>query len=412
MSNKTKSINQTVSHPSPTQSAVATVGTPPEATSVSVLIPTYNERANITAVVSECLKALPPSAFDLEVIVVDDDSEDYTWQYPERLFGDDPRVRVVRRQSEEKGLAQSVTDGFAAATHDLCAVIDADLQHPPEKLPALFDALKEGADVAIGSRHVAGGGIENWSRWRKVISKTATTCAGMAIPDARQVADPMSGFFAIRRSVIEDVNLDPQGYKILLEILGKGCYETVTEVPYCFTERERGESKLTVEEYQNFLEHIGQLAVATRNLDEVIAPTRAVRSVEFAAVGAMGSVVNMLVFAALIETRAHYLVAGLVAFLAAVNWNFAGNWLVTYNRPSGNLLRQYGAFYAVSLVGFVVYTATLTAGAISGLPLLIANLVAILAGASINFFGSETSVFPIEEARETVSGAGVPHGQS
>jgi len=404
MSNKATPVDRTTSQPRPAQSPVATVGSSPEATGVSVLIPTYNERENITAVVTECLKALPPSAFELEVIVVDDDSEDYTWQYPERLFGDDPRVRVIRRQSSEKGLAQSITDGFGAATHDFCAVIDADLQHPPEKLPELLDALEKGADVAIGSRHVAGGGIENWPLWRKIVSRGATTCAGIAIPDARQISDPMSGFFAVRRNVIEDVDLDPQGYKILLEILGKGDYEAVTEVPFCFTERERGESKLTVEEYQNFLEHAGELAVASRNLDEVVDPMRAVRGAEFAFVGATGSVVNMLVFAMVVSTNAHFLLAGLVAFLAAVNWNFAGNWLVTYDRPSGDLLRQYATFHGVSVVGFVAYTGTLTVGAIGGFPLLIANLFAIIAGSGINFFGTETSVFPTGATREPVSG--------
>jgi len=367
---------------------------------VSVIIPTFNESENISVVISECLKALPRDRFDAEVIVVDDDSDDYTWQYPRRLFGHDPRVRVIRRQSEQKGLARSVTDGFDAATHEYCAVIDADLQHPPEKLPELFGALDRGADIAVGSRHVEDGGIENWSFVRKVISKGATLCARAALPSARDVSDPMSGFFAVRRTVIEDVTLDPQGYKILLEVFGKGTYESVTEVPYVFRERERGESKLTADEYKNFLEHIGGLSMVERDLDSVVEPGRAVRGAEFAFVGALGTVVNMAVFALLTTgLDVFYVVAGVVAFVAAVNWNFVGNWALTYDRPDGSLYEQYIRFYVVSIVGFLVYNGSLILTVTAGVPLLVSNLVAIIAGSSVNFFGSETSVFRTERTR-------------
>jgi len=362
---------------------------------VSVIIPTFNERENISTVITQCLKELPSGLFDAEVIVVDDDSNDYTWQYPTRLFGHDPRVRVIRRQTADKGLARSVADGFEAASNEYCAVIDADLQHPPEKLSELFTALDDGADIAIGSRHIDDGGIENWPLWRKVVSKGATLCARVALPSGREVSDPMSGFFAVRRSVIEGVELDPQGYKILLEILGKGTYETVTEVPYVFQERERGESKLTADEYQNFLEHLGQLSVVDRDLDTVVTPQRAVRGGEFAFVGTVGTVVNMAVFAALTAgLDVFFFAAGIVAFLAAVNWNFAGNWLLTYDRPEGNRLQQYARFHIVSVVGFLVYSSTLTVAAFAGIPLLVSNFLAIIAGSGVNFFGSEKSVFP------------------
>jgi dolichol-phosphate mannosyltransferase len=394
MSNKKPQSTHSNLQPQTEQFTSPTTDCVSHGTGVSIIIPTYNERENVNEVIAECLKALPPETFDLEVIIVDDDSDDYTWQYPARLYGDDPRVRVIRRESANRGLGESVVDGFASASHDFCAVIDADLQHPPDKLPALFDALDNGADIAIGSRHVSGGGIENWPLWRKVVSKGATACARVGLPDARGVSDPMSGFFAIRRSVIEDIDLNPQGYKILLEVLGKGNYQTITEVPYQFRERERGESKLTADEYQNFLEHVGQLSVANRNLDDVVEPKRAVRGAEFGFVGATGSVLNMVVFMALTsQTDLFFLAAGLIAFVVAVNWNFAGNWLVTYDRPSGDLLKQYTLFHTVSVVGLVAYSATLTVAAFVGLPLLLANLLAILTGAGVNFFGTETSVF-------------------
>lgn len=370
----------------------------PPRTGVSVIIPTYNESRNISPVVAECLKALPPSEFDAEIIVVDDDSDDYTWQYPHRLYGHDPRVRIIRRQTDEKGLARSVTDGFEAATHEFCTVIDADLQHPPDKLPELVTALDQGAEIAIGSRHVEDGGIENWSAWRKLVSRGATTCSRVALPDARSVSDPMSGFFAVRKSVVDDVDLDPQGYKILLEILGKGEYETVYEVPYVFRERERGESKLTAEEYQRFLEHLGHLAIVSRGLDRLIEPWRAVRAGEFALVGAVGTVINMVVFTALtLGTDLFFLLIGIVSFLVALNWNFVGNWLLTYDRPKRNLGRQYVRFHFVSVAGFVVYSATLAGSVAAGVPVLVGNAIAIVAGAGFNFAGSDTTVFPTSD---------------
>jgi dolichol-phosphate mannosyltransferase len=392
---KSEAENGTLSRRSRSESAIG----------VSVIIPTYNERENIGAIIPACLNALPSPTFDTEVVVVDDDSEDYTWQYPRRLFGSDPRVRVIRRQTDDPGLAQSVTDGFAAATHEFCAVMDADFQHPPNKLPELITSLDGSTDIAIGSRHVDGGGIENWSTWRKAVSKGGTGCAKAALPGARGVSDPMSGFFAVRRSAVEDVDLDPQGYKILLEILEKGEYESITEVPYVFQQRERGESNLSAEEIRQFLEHVGQLTVVSHGLDGVIGPWRAVRASEFALVGAIGAVVNMVVFALLtLVEDAFFMFAGGVAFLAAVNWNFVGNWFLTYDRPGGNLLRQYVRFHVVSITGFVVYNVALVASAGAGVSLLPANAIAILTGAGFNFIGSDTAVFPTD-GREDVSTA-------
>lgn len=366
-----------------------------------MIVPTYNERENINHLVGQCLGALPQSEFQVEILIVDDDSDDYTWQYPIRLFSEDPRVRVIRRQTDDTGLAQSVADGCRAARHDYCAVIDADLQHPPKKLPELFAALDDGADIAIGSRHVQGGRIENWPTCRKLVSRGATTCARIAIPDARGISDPMSGFFAVHRDVLDRLALDPKGYKILLEILGRVQYETVVEVPFVFRERERGESKLTGDEYKHFLEHLGQLAIVNRGLNDVVGPNRAVRATEFGIVGATGVLVNMIVFAAAtLVGNMFYLVAGVVAFFAAINWNFAGNWLLTFDQPRTDIFQQYVRFHLVSVVGFIVYVATLTGTVGVGVPPLLANGGAILAGAAFNFLGYDMAVFPTEDPDE------------
>ncbi|EMA52675.1 MULTISPECIES: polyprenol monophosphomannose synthase [Halococcus] len=227
-----------------------------DARSVSIIIPTYNERENIERVVDRCRAALEDYRF--EIVVVDDDSPDKTWQLVADAYEGAETVRIVRR-TEESGLATAVSRGFDEATAELCAVIDADLQHPPEKLPAFIEAFDTGADIVIGSRHVAGGGVENWSLLRRIVSRGAMAIAKLALPPTRGISDPMSGFFAIRREIIDGVALAPTGYKILLEVLMKCEYDRIAEVPYVFTERERGESKLTADEYLGFLTHIYDL---------------------------------------------------------------------------------------------------------------------------------------------------------
>ncbi|HET7324089.1 MAG TPA: polyprenol monophosphomannose synthase [Halococcus sp.] len=248
-------------HPSRVESAVRrdegqTDVTHARERSVSIIIPTYNERENIERVVERCRAAL--SEYCFEIVVIDDDSPDRTWKIVEDTYAGADSVRIVRR-TEESGLATAVSRGFDEATYDFCAVIDADLQHPPEKLPELIAAFDSGVDIVIGSRHIAGGGVENWSLLRRVVSRGAMTIAKLALAQTRGISDPMSGFFAVRREVIDDVTLAPTGYKILLEVLMKCDYDRIVEVPYIFTERERGESKLTAEEYLGFLEHIYDL---------------------------------------------------------------------------------------------------------------------------------------------------------
>ena len=227
--------------------------------SVSVVVPTYNERENVRAVVDRCSAAL--AGYDFEIVVVDDDSPDGTWHVVRETYADTEWVRVVRREGKF-GLATAVSRGFREASTELCAVIDADLQHPPEKLPALIDAFDPGVDVVIGSRYTAGGAIEGWSPGRRLVSRGASAIARVGLPATRGVADPLSGFFAVRRDLLDGVRLSPIGYKILLEVLAKCEYGRVVEVPYVFREREKGESKLTAREYWEFLGHVGALRLA------------------------------------------------------------------------------------------------------------------------------------------------------
>lgn len=232
---------------------------------VSVVIPTYNERANIVQVVERCLSAL--SGTDTEIIVVDDDSDDRTWWLVRDRYERNDSVQVIRR-TDKRGLATAVTRGFREATEDICTVIDADLQHPPEVLPTLLSAFDDpSVDVAVGSRYTRGGEIERWSPGRRLMSRAATVLAKATVPVVRGLSDPLSGFFAVRRRVVEDIDLDPIGYKILLEVLAKADYGGVVEIPYTFRERERGDSSLTTNQLLQFVRHVGMLGVVTRMVD-------------------------------------------------------------------------------------------------------------------------------------------------
>jgi dolichol-phosphate mannosyltransferase len=235
-----------------------------EESSVTVIVPTYNERENVVSAVGECLDAL--SDRRSEVVVVDDDSPDRTWAVAEEAFADDERVTVVRRRFESD-LSTAVLRGFERANGEYCAVIDADLQHPPGTLPALIEALDEGADLAVGSRRTVANGEtpEGLSGWRTLVSRGATVFSKALVPQSRTLTDPMSGLFAVRRGPVLDETLDPKGYKILLELLAQHDFDRITEIPYTFRERQAGESNLTPVEYWKFARHVVYLGWRDRS---------------------------------------------------------------------------------------------------------------------------------------------------
>lgn len=221
---------------------------------ISIIIPTYNEAKNIMALVKGISKAYKNS----EIIVVDDNSPDRTWEVAKGL-GRKFNVKVIRRVNE-RGLGSAVIEGFRHVKTRIIGVMDADLSHPPGKIPELVAALSD-ADIAVGSRLVNGGGVEDWPWYRKIISVIATL---MARPLTR-VKDPMSGFFFFDRKIIKDCKLDTKGYKILLEILVKARYGKVVEVPYIFRNRKVGESKINMKEYFRYLKSVICLMSAGSN---------------------------------------------------------------------------------------------------------------------------------------------------
>jgi dolichol-phosphate mannosyltransferase len=217
----------------------------PEMLDITVVIPTYNERENIKKLIPLVSEAL--RGYSYEVIVVDDSSPDGTAEAAKELANNYP-VKVITRP-EKLGLSSAVVEGFKISLGENIGVIDADLQHPPEELKNLVQALLNGYDIAVGSRYVNGGKIEGWSKFRYVVSRGATILSA----PLTDVKDSMSGYFFLKRKVISNVSFSPAGYKILLEILVKGSYNKVKEIPYTFKLRESGKSKLDTGEYVNYL---------------------------------------------------------------------------------------------------------------------------------------------------------------
>jgi len=293
------------------------LSTSTQAVEVSLVIPTYNERENIEALIPRVHEVLAEGNSTFEIIIVDDDSPDRTWEAAYALGEKYPNVRVIRRLTE-RGLARAVVTGWREARGAILAVMDGDLQHPPETLALLIKALQEqGAEIAVASRHVEGGAVSDWNIIRRAISWSATLAATWMLPGTlATVRDPMSGYFALRRSVIEGQPLNPTGYKILLEILGRGQYNRVAEIPYVFVERKRGGSKLGPRQYWQFMTHLAFLAWHTGE---------AGRLLRYCAVGGSGVFVNMAIFAALISVGIGYLQAGLLAVEAAIVTNFVLN---------------------------------------------------------------------------------------
>jgi len=223
---------------------------------ISLIIPTLREALNLEILLPQACAALSSEVgSDFEVVIVDDDSRDGTDKVIEAASRT-CRVRLIVRKGE-KGLSSAVIRGFAESSGDAVIVMDADLSHPPGLLSEIAKYLKQGYDLVLPSRYMKGGGVEVWPLDRRILSWGATLMARPLTP----VRDPMSGYFAFQRPVIDGVRLDPVGFKILLEILVRGRYDRkkTIEIPYVFKNRNIGSSKLDGKVSGEYVKHLGKL---------------------------------------------------------------------------------------------------------------------------------------------------------
>ncbi len=226
----------------------------------SIVIPTYNESGGIERLIATLTEVFQANGLDGELVVVDDNSPDGTGAIVDSLTGRYP-VRCLHRPGK-LGLSSGVIDGwrFARPESEALGAIDADFSHDPKIVPAMVAALASGKyGLAVGSRYVKGGGITNWPLKRKITSIVACMLAWPLTP----IRDITSGFILVKRTALEGVELDPIGFKIGLEVAAKAKYGKALEVPYVFTDRVVGESKLNGKEITNYLRQLRRI-YATR----------------------------------------------------------------------------------------------------------------------------------------------------
>ncbi len=307
---------------------------------LSIVVPTFNEAENLPLLVARIAAALDDVEY--EIIIADDDSPDATAEVCEALSADHP-IKLVLPDNRDRDLSLSVIDGVHAASFDKILVMDADLSHPPEMIPEMLRQLEPTVFV-VGSRYVSGGSFDrDWSLWRFVNSHVATLLAR----PLSQCGDPMSGFFMFNREQVDLTRLKPIGYKIGLEIMVRGDFDKVAEVPILFTDREIGESKMNLKQQFNYLRHLRRLYLYKfGGLAEFI---------HFGVVGASGFVIDIAFYYSLQFLGVGHVLARGLSFWPAVSWNWALNRLTTFGeRTKRPRARQWVEFVAASLFGFSV----------------------------------------------------------
>ncbi|MEU9146191.1 glycosyltransferase family 2 protein [Streptomyces sp. NPDC048349] len=284
--------------------------------SVTLIIPTFNEAGNIVELLRRLGDALPdPEHLPCAVLFVDDSTDD-TPAVIEKAAADHAfPVSVLHREVVEGGLGGAVVEGVKRADTDWIVVMDADLQHPPHLVPELVgEGMRSGADLVVASRYISGGSRAGLAgSYRIAVSRGATWLTKGLFPRAlRGISDPMSGFFAMRRSVVTAEALRPLGYKILLELAVRCRPAKVAEVPFVFQDRYCGQSKSTAREGMRFLAHLASLRSATP----------LARLIGFGLIGLSGFVPNLAALWLLTRAGMHYLPAEILANQAGILWNF------------------------------------------------------------------------------------------
>ncbi len=228
---------------------------------ISIVVPTYNEKDNILPLLSRIHGAL--GSIPHEVIFVDD-SADNTPDVIREIAETDPTV-VLRHRENARGLATAVVEGFGMAKGDYVAVMDADLQHPPEVLLDMYAAMRAHADMAIPSRFIPGGSDGGLDIFRKIVSGSARYMGKILLPCLRHISDPTSGLFMIRRELLNGAKLSPIGWKIMVEVIAMCPVKKVLETPYSFHDREHGESKLSTKVSLQFIKQLFHLLKVAPN---------------------------------------------------------------------------------------------------------------------------------------------------
>ncbi len=331
---------------------------------ISILIPTYNESKNIIDILKSIGEHLPKNILT-QTIVIDDNSPDGTGNLVEEYIKNVKKIAgntidIIHRKAKQ-GLSSAILNGIQNATGDTIIVMDSDFSHPPSIIPKMIDVLKQSqCDIVIASRYITGGGIQGWSLKRKLISKVATKIAKKGLGVKQR--DPMSGFFAFKRNIINGLKFDAIGYKMLLEILVKTKGATVKEIPYTFTDRKFGSSKLGFSTIIDYAKSVWKLFRSGKNVGNQEKRTSIrflSKAARFYTVGASGLGVNYLMSLLFASGIADfwYLHANLIGIFTSISSNFFLNKSWTFEDKDfqpRKTISQYVKFISFSSFGALI----------------------------------------------------------
>lgn len=356
-------------------------------TAITVVVPTYREAENIPHLVARLDAVRKAADLDLELLMMDDDSRDGSEALVNAMAL--PWVRLVTRTAN-RGLSLAVLEGLQRSTRDTLIVMDADLSHPPEKIPELLAALDRGAEVAVGSRFTDGGSTaDDWGLFRWLNSQVATL---LALP-LTTLKDPMSGFFAIRRATLmAGRDFNPVGYKILLELIIKCGCGRVSEIPIHFENRRYGKSALTFAEQLKYIRHLRRLYMYKYGTWSHL--------IQFLVVGVSGLAVNLGALTLLLHTPLAKEEDVAVAIVISMLWNFVLNrrFSFSYARDRSIVPQFLGFVTACSVGALVNYVTTLRLWEVIPYKQL-AAVVGVLAGTAFNFVASRFIIFRVKHIK-------------
>jgi dolichol-phosphate mannosyltransferase len=355
---------------------------------LSVVLPTFNERDNLP-VITELLRQVLADV-DYEVVVVDDDSPDGTADLAREMAQTDPRIRVVHRINR-RGLSSACVEGMLATSSPFIAVMDADLQHDETILPKMLARIKsEALDLVVGTRHADGGGMGQFASGRVALSEAGRFISRLV--SRAELSDPMSGFFLLRRSFLNEVahSLSSIGFKILLDLVASSRRPVrVAEVGYQFRNRTRGESKLDI---LVGVEYFQLLA------DKLVGRFIPVGYIMFAAIGTLGLIVNLSLVGILILAGMEFLRALTVSSLAVIGLNFLLNNMLTFrsSRLRGTrMITGLIAFYVACSIGLVANVQFAEKLAAFSVPWHLASLGGIVLASVWNYWVSSVFVWRV-----------------
>jgi len=375
---------------------------------LSIVIPTYNESENIISLVSEIANKIPQD-IGTEILIVDDNSPDGTGSLVNRFVREsdfdvghnDSRpltIKVIHRHRRD-GLMCAVLDGIKTSRGKNILVMDADFSHPPQLIPRIISELKNESNcVVIGSRYAKGGTTVGVPLKRLIISFGATRIARYGL-NVKEVRDPMSGFFALPRNVLKDIDFNTQGFKILLEILvKKQSHVTVKEIPYTFTVRKYGHSKLDLKVLVDYTKAVWSLYKYGRKSQKRLESTEHRRSVlflskaaRFFTVGASGLVINFSVSFLLSNgalANFWYVQATAIGIAVSITTNFLLNKIWTFEDKRFSVLytlKQYGLFLIFSSLGISIQLTLVYLMVESGISYNLSLICAVAAASISNF---------------------------